>query len=244
MIGVVHATDPLDAVQRFIGKIELGVIPHVIDTIIFIKGGKVEKIYSLNLTVRVPSGMTENDLARPIVEVRDFETENLEYEIYTYGEQTTVIPVKKEKKTALQKLATERIKAEIRRFDPEAEIEFLSDNNVIVKVNNKTIPKLIGREGKTIKSIEDRLGVSIEVQPIVESLGKEAKFDINETGAYIVLSFDGKIAGKNANVYVSDEYLFSATIGRSGQIKISKNSDLGKSLLRTITSKKEIKVFI
>ncbi len=244
MIGVVHATDPVDAIQRFIGKIELGVIPHVIDTIIFIKYGRVEKVYSLNLTVRVPSGMTEEDLARPIVEVRDFETNNLEYEIYTYGEQTTVIPVKKEKKSAVLKLASERIKSEIRRFDPSAKIEFLSDNNVIVKVSNKVIPKLIGRDGKTIKSIEDKLGVSIEVQPFVESLGKEVKFDIHETGAYIVFSFNKKIAGKNANIYIDGEYLFSATIGRVGQIKISKGSDLGKSLLRAITSKKEIKVFI
>jgi ATPase len=244
MIGVVHASDPVDAIQRFIGKIELGVIPHVIDTIIFIKGGRIEKIYSLGLIVRVPSGMTEADLARPIVEVRDFETENLEYEIYSYGEQTTVIPVKKEKKSGLQKLASERIKTEIERFDPSAEIEFLSDNRAIVKVSNKVIPKLIGKDGKTIKSIEDKLGVSIEVQPIVESLGKEITFNINETGAYIVLTFHDNTSGKNANVYVSDEYLFSATIGRSGQIKISKGSELGKSLLRAITGKKEIKVFI
>jgi len=244
MIGVVHATDPVDAVQRFIGKIELGVIPHVIDTIIYIKDGKIEKIYSLSLTVRVPSGMTEADLARPIAEVRDFETGNLEYEIYTYGEQTTVIPVKKEKKTALQKLASGRIKSEVRRFDPSAKIEFLSDNSVVVKVNNKIIPKLIGRDGKTIKSIEDKLGISIEVQPMVESLGNEVKFDIHETGAYIVFTFDKKIGSKNANVYINDEYLFSATIGRSGQIKISKGSDIGKSLLRAITSRKEIKVFI
>ncbi|NIO44530.1 MAG: PIN domain-containing protein [Candidatus Aenigmarchaeota archaeon] len=244
MIGVVHATDPVDAVQRFIGKIELGVIPHVIDTIIYVKDGKIERVYSLNLTVRVPSGMTEADLARPIVEVRDFETKSLEYEIYTYGEQTTVIPIKKEKKSALQKLAGDRIKTEIRRFDPSAKIEFLSDNNVIVKVGNKVIPMLIGKEGKTIKSIEDKLGISIEVQPFVESLGKQVKFDIHETGAYIVFSFGKKIPGKNANIYVDNEYLFSATIGRSGQIKISKGSDLGKSLLRAITNKKEIKVFI
>ncbi len=244
MIGVVHASDPVDAIQRFIGKVELGVIPHVIDTIIFLKGGRIEKIYSLSLIVRVPSGMTEEDLARPIVEVRDFETENLEYEIYSYGEQTTVIPVRKEKKSGLQKLAGERIKAEIGKFDPSAEIEFLSDNKAIVKVSNKVIPKLIGREGKTIKSIEDKLGVSIEVQPIVESLGKEIPFNFNETGAYIVFSFHDNTSGKNANVYVSDEYLFSATIGRSSQIKISKGSELGKSLLRAITGKKEIKVFI
>jgi ATPase len=244
MIGVVHATDPIDAIQRFIGKVDLGVIPHVIDTIIFIKAGVVEKVYSLSLTVRVPNGMTEADLARPLVEVRDFETGSLEYEIYTYGEQTAVVPVKEEKKSALQKLASEKIKTEIRRFDPLAEIEFVSDNKIIAKVKNETIPRIIGKEGKTIKSIEDRLGISIEVQPIVESLGKEIMFEINETGAYIVLSFEKRIAGKNANVYIDGEYLFSATIGRAGQIKVSKSSDLGKSLIRAITTKKLIKVFV
>ena len=244
MIGVVHATDPVDAIQRFIGKVELGVIPHVIDTIIFIKSGIVEKVYSLNLIVRVPSGMFEEDLSRPLVEVRDFETGNLEYEVYTYGEQTVVVPIKEEKKSPLQKLASEKIKSEIRRFDPLAEIEFVSDGKIIAKVKNEAIPRLIGKDGKVIKSIEDNLGVSIEVQPMVESLGSEMNFTINETGAYVVLSFESKIAGKNANVYVDNEYLFSATIGRSGQIKVSKSSDLGKGLLRAITTKKAIKVFI
>ncbi len=245
MIGVVHASDPVDAAQRFIGKIELGIMPHIIDTIIFIKGGKIEKIYSLSLIVRVPSGMIEQDLTRPVVEVRDFETGDLEYEIYTYGEQTTVVPVvRKEKKSGLMKLASERIRAEITKFDPSAEIDFLSENNIVAKVNNKVIPRLIGREGKTIKSIEDKLGISIEVQPMVESLGRETKFEINETGAYMVFSFEKHISGKNANVYIEDEYLFSATVGRSGQIKISKNSDIGKSLIRAITNKKDIKVFV
>jgi len=244
MIGTVHATDPIDAIERFVGRVELGIIPHVIDTIIFIKDGNVERVYSLGLTVRVPHGMTEADLARPIVEVRDFETGSLEYEIYTYGEQTVVIPVEEKKKSALQKLAIHRIKTEINKFDPSAEIEFVSENKVLVKVGNEVIPKLIGKEGRTIKSIENKLGLSIEVQPIVESLGKEIKFDIHETGAYIVFSFEKRIAGKNANVYINSEYLFTATIGRTGQIKVSKGSDLGKALLRALTTKKQIKVFI
>lgn len=243
MVGVVHASDPVDAVQRFIGRIELGIIPHIIDTIIYIKDGNIEKVYSLNLTVRVPNGMTEADLSRPIVEVRDFENENLEYEIYTYGDQTVVIPVKEEKKSGLHKLAASKIQEEIRKFDPRAMIDFLSDNRVLVKVRNEIIPRLIGKEGKMIKNIEDKLGISIEVEPIVESLGKEVRFDIGETGAYVVLSF-GKLSGKNANIYIENEYLFTATIGRTGQIKVSKDSDLGRELIRAIANKKEIKVFI
>ncbi|MFH1229080.1 MAG: PINc/VapC family ATPase [Candidatus Aenigmatarchaeota archaeon] len=246
MIGVVHATDPIDAIQRFIGKVELGVMPHVIDTIIFIKSGTIEKIYSLNLIVRVPSGMTEADLARPLVEIKDFETGKLEYEIYTYGEQTAVVPVgeEKEKKSSLQKLASEKILSEVRKFDPSAQIEFLSDSKIAVKIKNELIAKVIGKEGRTIKALEDKLGLSIDVQPMVESVGKEIKFDHSDTGAYIVFYFDKHLSGKNANIYVEDEYLFSATIGRAGQIKVSKDSDLGRQVIRTISASKSIKVFI
>ena len=71
-VGIVHATNPIDSIQRFIGKIELGVIPQVIDTVIFIKHGKVDTVLSLEMAVKVPAGMTEADLARPVVVVTDF----------------------------------------------------------------------------------------------------------------------------------------------------------------------------
>jgi len=71
---------------RFIGRVDLGLISRVVDTVIFIKGGEIEKVYSLNLTVKVPTGMTERDLARPVIEVRDFERGELEYEIYVFGQ--------------------------------------------------------------------------------------------------------------------------------------------------------------
>jgi len=81
MIGVVHASEAIDAIQRFIGRVELGMIPHVIDTIIFIQYGEVQNTFTLKLTVKVPTGMTEADLARPVVDVQDFETGNLQFEI-------------------------------------------------------------------------------------------------------------------------------------------------------------------
>ena len=51
-------------------------------------------VLSLKMEVKVPSGMTEADLARPVVTVHDFETGKLEYELYSYGEETVVVPVK------------------------------------------------------------------------------------------------------------------------------------------------------
>lgn len=90
MVGVVHSTRAIDAVQRLIGRVELGMIPMIVDTVIFIKDGEIREVYSLRTVVRVPSGMVESDLARPLIEVLDFETGGPRYEIYTFGEQVVV----------------------------------------------------------------------------------------------------------------------------------------------------------
>ena len=79
MVGVIHANSPLDAIQRFIGKIELGIIPNVLDTVVFVHNGDIEKVYDLELKVKVPTGMTESDLARPVIEIRNFENNVLEH---------------------------------------------------------------------------------------------------------------------------------------------------------------------
>ncbi|MCS7106062.1 MAG: PINc/VapC family ATPase, partial [Candidatus Aenigmarchaeota archaeon] len=245
MIGTVHATDPIDAIQRFITRIELGMIPHIIDTIIFVKDGEVKKVYKLNMTVKVPTGMTEADLARPVVEVRDFENDKLEYEIYTYGEENVIIPVsEKEKVSAIKKLASERILQEIKKFDPRAEVEFVSDEKVVVRVNNEAIPRLIGKNGSMISMIEEKLGISIEVEPKIPALGKETSFQINETGNSLEFIFDRSLTGKPANFYVEDDFLFSATIGKKGSIKITKSSDVGKELVKALLSRKKVKVLV
>src|SRR3989338_10149901 len=96
VLGVLHAATPIDAVQRFISRLEVGMIPSVLDTLIFIENGNVGKVMNVAMIVKVPSGMTEADLARPVVEVREYVTNKLEFEIYSYGEETVVIPVKEE----------------------------------------------------------------------------------------------------------------------------------------------------
>ncbi|MFH1125600.1 MAG: PINc/VapC family ATPase [Candidatus Altiarchaeota archaeon] len=97
LIGVTHSSKAIDAIQRLVGRVELGIIPHIVDTVIYLKAGKVEKVYELKMTVKVPHGMTESDLSRPIVQVLDFESKNPEYEMYSYGEEVVVVPVKQRK---------------------------------------------------------------------------------------------------------------------------------------------------
>lgn len=243
MVGVVHATDPVDAVQRFIGRVELGIIPHIIDTIIFIKAGKIEKVYYLTLVVRTPTGMTEADLARPVVEVRNFDEDTLEYEIYTYGEENVIIPIKQQRESAINSLAKMQILQEIRKFDKDAAVDIVSDDRIIVRVDNDFIPRLIGKKGKTIQELEEKLGLSIEVSPKIATTGKEANFLYEETGAYLVFVFPEKFSGKIANFYVADEYLFSATIGKSGQVRVGKDSEIGTKVVKGLL-KDQVKAFI
>ncbi|MGA8903384.1 MAG: PINc/VapC family ATPase [Candidatus Bathyarchaeia archaeon] len=247
MIGVVHASEAINAIQRFIGRVELGMIPHIIDTIIFIQYGEVRSLFTLNLTVKVPTGMIEADLARPVVEVRDFEKGALQYEIYTFGEENVIIPVSDAKPaiSAAHKLAEERILQEIRKFDPGGEVTLVSDNRALVRVDNEIVPILIGKKGVTVTKLEEKLGVKIDVEPLAPSAaGKEVRYEVREVGNRIDLVFDEDLTGVAANVYVGDQYLFSATIGKKGQIRVSKKSDLGRSLLRALVSKQRIRVLI
>ncbi len=93
MVGVVHSSSAIDAIQRFIGRIELGMLPSIIDTIIFIEGGDISTVLIIKMTVKVPSGLRDRDLARPVVEVKDYKTHKLEFEIYSFGQDIVINPI-------------------------------------------------------------------------------------------------------------------------------------------------------
>jgi ATPase len=250
MVGVVHASSPLDAIQRFMGRVELGMVPHILDTIIFVRDGSIKKVYELTLTVKVPSGMTEEDLARPLVEVRDFESGAIEYEIYTFGDENVVVPVSKLTKTSqtesgVRKLAQSKIMDVMRRFDPGAEVNVISDNKVQVRVSKEAAPRVIGKGGSTVSELEEMLGVKIDVESKTPTLGKEIEFDISETGSSINILVDDEVIGHTVDVYIEDEYVISSQVGKKARVKIDKRSESGKKILNAIIARQEeIKVFI
>ncbi len=178
MIGVVHATRPIDAIQRIASRVDLGTIPSIVDTTIYIEDGEISAIYENKLTVKVPSGMEERDLARPVIEVRDFETGTLVNEIYTYGEQTIVMDIgmveqsKKAKmnqeKTPVQMIAEREILRTLKKITPKAAIEVSmeSDRRVNIYITEKYIPKIIGKGGKRIAELENEIGISMNVEPL------------------------------------------------------------------------------
>jgi len=246
MIGVIHASKPLDAVQRFIGRIELGMIPQILDTIIFMEAGMVKKVYEISLTVKVPYKMTEADLARPVVEVKDFSTGVLEYEIYTFGEENVIVPVDLDSDTNqnnIYKLAESKIKDVIRRFDPNPEISILSGNKVRIKVQKDTIPRIIGKGGSTISELEDMLGIRIDVEMKTPTLGKEVYFQISESGNGVIIKLDEETIGNKVNLYIDDDFICANQVGKKSRIKIDKRSDSGRKILNAIIAGQKIKIF-
>ncbi|PKL73180.1 MAG: ATPase, partial [Methanobacteriales archaeon HGW-Methanobacteriales-2] len=249
MIGVVHATRPIDAIQRIIGRVELGMIPSIVDTTIYIDEGRVAAIYDIKLTVKVPSGMLEADLSRPVIEIRDFETGDLVHEIYTYGEQTIVMDVgqTRMKKTPIQKMAEREIIKEVKKRVPgQVEVEMKSDRRASVWVTEDSIPKLIGKRGKNIDELEGKVGISIGVESLESKKGNSKKphkknehipellsseyvpVDVEMSGNYVVLNFGKDVVGTPFDILVDNDYLFTATVGKKGTIKIKKDIELAE----------------
>ncbi len=227
MIGVTHATRAIDAIQRMIGRVELGVIPQVVDTVIFIDAGRIEKVYELKFTVKVPHGMFEADLARPVIEVIDFESKEVEYEIYTYGEQVVVMPVKMEKEE--EEKLKKKIERVISSYVSDYEIDVLSNSRAVVKVPPDDIPSLLGKKGRRIKKIEDTLKMGIDVQPMEEKIPVR----VEEAKKHWILHIEG-FEGRRVSVYAGDEYLFTASVGRKGTIKVRKDRDAGKAIKQAL----------
>lgn len=249
MVGVVHANSPLDAIQRFIGKIELGIIPNVLDTVVFVKDGAIQKVYDLELKVKVPTGMTESDLARPVIEIRNFEDDVLEHEIYTFGEENVIVPVgKKVDKVGIEKLAEDKIKETFKRYDPRAQVEILSDNRVRVMVDEQCIPSIIGRGGSNINEIEKLLRVHIDVvqktSDDISLSSNDLPFSFSESKTALLLTVNRDFNSMHADIYANEKFVTSVRIGKKGQIKIPKRSDVARYLMEFSKSQDDIKIFL
>ena len=249
MVGVIHANSPLDAIQRFIGKIELGIIPNVLDTVVFVNNGDIEKVYDLELKVKVPTGMTESDLARPVIEIRNFENNVLEHEIYTFGEENVIVPVTKHGETVgIQKLAEDKIKDYFQKYDSNVQVDILSENRVKVSVHEDCIASIIGRGGTNINEIEKFLNVHIDVVAKDSeslSLGSDdLPFSFSESKTTLLLTVNREYTSMYTDIYVNNKFFASVRIGKKGQIKIPKRSDIGRNLLNSTSSKNDIQLFL
>lgn len=174
MVGVVHSSSAIDAIQRFIGRIELGMLPSIIDTIIFIEDGDISRVLAIKMTVKVPHGFRDKDLARPVVEVRDYKTKRLEYEIYSFGQDIVVNPInpiKSKKYKGLEefapKRATSREKVELdieiqkNRLVLKADPEYASSNIIVYADNQQIFTGSLSRNSDITLSLSNKEGKKV-----------------------------------------------------------------------------------
>ena len=253
MIGVVHETRPIDAIQRISSRVELGVIPSIVDTSIYIENGKVTSVYETKMTVKVPTGMKEADLARPVIEVRDFETGELKNEIYTYGEQTIVMDMDlvngtaegERRKTSVEKIAEKEILRKVRKLLPKkakVDVEVTSPERANIYIPEEFIPKIIGKNGKRIAEIEESIGINLGVEVIETKPVSKApiEVDIIHTNKQLILDLGREKGRKNFDVYIAGEYLLTATTSKKGEIKIKKGIELSDFIIEAIEMGLEI----
>jgi len=240
MIGVVHANKAIDALQRLLGRVDLGMIPQVVDTVVFIEKGEVTKVLDVEFLVKVPAGMVEADLARPVIVVKDFETGIPEYEMYTYGEEIVVMPISKVDKKPSWNLASREIEKEIsHHVRGPFKVEMLTDSSAVIHVPHDEAARVIGKAGKNIDQIEKNLGMHIDVRTKDETAVASPK--VEETGKHIIIWLEGH-AGESVDVYIGDEPLFTATVGRRGDIRVAKSSEMAKKMLKRLKKGERIEI--
>ena len=246
LAGVVHATNAIDAVQRFVGRIELGVIPQVIDTVIFIKNGAIDKVLALEMVVKVPAGMTEADLARPVVVVSDFESGKAEFELYTYGEETVVIRIKESARgSPAHELAAKAVRNEMLNYTHHAEVEMVGDHKCIVSVPEEDIARIIGKQGKTVEQIERKLGVKIDVRELQRATNENKQsipFDLQMNKGNIKFYLGAKNASRDVDILVGGDYLFTVKVGSSGVIKLNKKNKVLRLIQNAYNEGKKIEL--
>ncbi|MFW5949721.1 MAG: PINc/VapC family ATPase [archaeon] len=260
MIGVVHATRAIDALQRLVGRVELGMIPQVVDTVIYIEAGEIETVYDVKTEVKVPQGLMEEDLARPVIVIEDFETGRPEYEIYTFNRQVVTVPLEAEdaNESGVDRIARQEVEREIRSIaSGHVEVEVRSPDRAVVWVEEQDISQVIGKGGGRINDVERRLGIDIDVRtfderPVAkhggEQAGSQSKGSVagqtvtpEITSRHVVVPAEG-LSGETVEIQADGEYLFTATVSRGGEVQVSRGSAIAEELETAIDRGKQITV--
>jgi ATPase len=263
MIGVVHATRGIDALQRLVGRVELGMIPQVVDTVVYIEAGEIETVYDVRTEVKVPEGLTEEDLARPVIMIEDFETGEPEYEIYTFNRQVVTVPLDDDdrEESGVSRIAKAEVEREIRSIaQGYVEVNIVGSNKAVVYVDDDDISTVIGKGGGRITEVEDRLGIDIDVRTHDENPNYRAGdgggggdggagagaasgqlVEPEVTSRHVVVPVEGH-AGETVEVRADDEYLFTATVSRGGEVQVSRGSAIADELEEAIDRRQRITV--
>jgi ATPase len=255
MVGVVHATRVQDALQRFLERVDFGTLPQIINTIIFVTGGEISRVYDIGFSIKRPESMPAETTQKPVITITEHETGATEFEIFRFEGETIVMPsaletpgpVKAEPEEKISwKLAEREIQRELGRFtDGYVDVRMQTDNKAVVYIDDKDIPAAIGKGGKNVASIVNKLSIGIDIRPRSELERQKAEAapsreeDIQLEGGVRIRIDKRQLVitapeqrGKIVDVFGGKEYLFTATVDDNGEIHLAKNSTISQEMLR------------
>ena len=156
------------------------------------------------------------------------------------------------------KLTEKEIQREIGRYtDGEVEVQMISDTKAVVYIDDKDVPAAIGKGGKNISAIVNKIGIGIDIKPRsdfdrqqqqqAQPQKPEGEFSI---GTGIKIQTDKKQlviiapeqSGKIVDVFAGKEYLFTATVNEAGEISLAKNSSIAQEMIRRYQNNENIKL--
>ena len=121
----------------------------------------------------------------------------------------------------------------------ECKKQIVSPERANIYINEKYIPKIIGKNGKRIAEIEKKVGIGLGVEPIEDSVeelkrGDSTYVEVIETRKQVILDLGKANEGENFDVYIGGEYLLTATTSKKGEIKIKKGIELADIILDSL----------
>ncbi|MDD1663113.1 MAG: ATPase, partial [Methanomicrobiales archaeon] len=265
MIGVVHALEVQDALQRFLGRVDFGVLIQVVNTIFFVTDGEVSRVYELQFGIQVPSGMRGDSRERPVILVRNQETGAIEFEVFRHEGETIVMPVKGEEEPRAapapatvargeerlsRKLLEKEIQREIGRYTAGyVDVHMISDNKAVVYIEDKDVPAAIGKGGKNVSGIVNKLSVGIDIRPRTELEKPASEEEVQLEGGFRIRTDRKQLSivatehrGKIVDLFAGKEYLFTATVGEDGEIRLARNSTIAQEMMRRLSNRESIRV--
>ena len=118
----------------------------------------------------------------------------------------------------------------------------ISPERANIYIPEEYVPKIIGKNGKRIAEIEEKIGISLGVEIIEQKPVNRTPFEIDiiHTNKQLILDLGRDKGRQNFDVYISGEYLLTATTSKKGEIKIKKGIELSDLILEAIEMGLEI----
>jgi ATPase len=153
------------------------------------------------------------------------------------------------------KLMEKEIQREIGRYtEGFVNVQMISDTKAIVYIDDTDVPAAIGKGGKNVSAIVNKIGIGIDIKPRsdferqqIQPQKSEGEFNL---GGGIKIQTDKKQltivasdqSGKIVDVFAGKEYLFTATVNESGEIHLAKNSSIAQEMIRRYQNGEIIKL--